>query len=185
MVSLMRSLPDRHGFAYLSLLFIVALLGVGLAGGGVVWELRSRREKEADLLFMGAEFRHAIDSYYDTSPAAAKQYPQRFEDLLEDRRFPNPKRHLRRVYRDPFTLKQDWGLVVINGRLVGVYSLAAGRPIRQGGFTGADATFAGARSYSDWHFVALNLASAAPTPPPDPAAAAPAAISRPAVAARR
>lgn len=165
--------PRVRGFAYLVLLFMVALLGVGLAAAGVVWDLRSRREKEAELLFVGAEFRRAIDAYYEGSPTVAKQYPQRLEDLLEDRRFPNPRRYLRRVYRDPLTYAPVWGLIIINGRLVGVYSMAPGTPIRQGGFLGPESSFAGARSYADWRFAAANLAVAPPAPGPDPVISAP------------
>jgi type II secretory pathway pseudopilin PulG len=166
---------QARGFAYLVLLFMVALLGVGLAAAGVVWDLRVRREKEADLLFIGAQFRHAIDAYYDGSPTAAKQYPQSIDDLLEDKRFPNARRYLRRLYRDPFTNAPTWGLIVVNGRLVGVYSLAPGVPVRQSGFLGPEAGFIGAHSYADWRFVGLNAAG---TPPPlntDPAAPATAA----------
>jgi len=165
MVRITASAGRARGLAYLSLLFLLLLMGLGLAAAGVVWELRSRREKEAELLFIGAQFRRAIDAYYDGSPAAAKQYPQRFEELVEDRRFPNPRRYLRRVYADPFTAKTDWGLVVINGRLVGVYSLAPGKPVRQAGFAGPNAGFAGSQSYADWRFVALNLANAPPALP--------------------
>jgi type II secretory pathway pseudopilin PulG len=170
MVTNLRRRPRARGFTYLLLMFLVVLLGVGLASAGVVWDLRSRRDKEADLLFIGAQFRRAIDAYYDGSPTATKEYPRRFEDLLEDRRFANPRRHLRRVYRDPFTLKEDWGLIVIHGRLVGVYSLASGVPVKRGGFTGPESEFASAGRYADWRFVALNLAS---SPPADPAAVPP------------
>ena len=158
----------QGGFAYLWILFFVAFMGVGLAAAGVVWEVRVRREKEADLLFIGNEFRRAIADYYRLTPQAAKELPQRLEDLVEDRRGLVTRRHLRRVYRDPLTGSAEWGLTQIGGRISGVYSLAAGVPIRQGGFAAADARFEGARRYADWRFVADGVALLAPpaaTPP--------------------
>jgi hypothetical protein len=169
MVAQPRLLRRQRGVAYLILLFMVVLLGVGLAAGGTVWQLHARREKEAELLFIGDEVRRAIDGFYDGSPAAAKDYPQRLEDLLEDRRLPLPKRYLRRIYADPFSYKADWGLVVVNNRLIGIYSLAPGTPITKSGFSVADSTFAGAKSYGDWRFISINAASA----PPMPASVAP------------
>jgi len=162
--------PSRErGFAYLAVLFLVVLLGVGLAAGGVVWELRARREKEIELLFIGAQVRQAIDAYYDASPTAAKQYPKRIDDLLEDHRFPIPKRYLRRLYRDPFTYKPEWGLIVVQNQLVGVYSLSPGVPVKHDGFAAPDSGFIGAHSYADWQFLAINLAGSPPTPAVDPA----------------
>ncbi|MDB5804009.1 MAG: hypothetical protein JWN73_1331 [Betaproteobacteria bacterium] len=155
----------QRGVAYLILLFMVVLLGVGLAAGGTVWQLHARREKEAELLFIGDEVRRAIDGYYENSPAAAMDYPQRLEDLLEDRRLPLTKRYLRRIYVNPFSNKVDWGLVVVNNRLIGIYSQAAGTPITRSGFSTADSTFGSAKSYSDWRFISLNAASTPPMPP--------------------
>ena len=158
----------QGGFAYLWILFFVSFMGVSLAAAGVVWEVRVRREKEADLLFIGAEFRRAITDYYRLTPQAAKELPQRLEDLVEDRRGLVTRRHLRRVYRDPVTGSNEWGLTLIGGRISGVYSLAAGVPIRQGGFAAADARFEGARRYADWRFVAEVVAVLPPagTAPP-------------------
>jgi hypothetical protein len=171
-----------RGIVYLILLFAVALLGVGLAAGGEVWQLHARREREAELLFIGDEVRHAIDAYFDATPGAAKEYPQRVEDLLEDRRYQVPRRYLRRLYLDPFSAKPEWGLIMVSGRLVGIYSLAAGKPVKQGGFTGPDTAFAGADNYQDWRFMAQNLATAPPVQPgaapaPSPNARAAAAIA--------
>jgi len=156
----------QRGVAYLILLFMVVMLGVGLAAGGTVWQLHARREKEAELLFIGAEFRRAIDAYYEGSPSAAKDYPRRLEDLLEDRRFPIPRRYLRHIYADPFSYKTDWGLIIVQERLIGIYSRAEGKPIMQGGFSGPEVAFGGAKSYGDWRFVSLNAASAPPLPAP-------------------
>jgi hypothetical protein len=160
-----------HGFAYLWLLFLVAALGVSLAAGGVLWELRVRREKEADLLAIGNEFRRAIGDYYRLTPQAAKELPAKLDDLVLDRRGPAPRRHLRRIYRDPLTGQAAWGLVAVEGRISGVYSLAPGVPVKQGGFGDEDSTFEGARRYADWRFViAVTPPATAAAPPGAPAA---------------
>jgi type II secretory pathway pseudopilin PulG len=154
-----QQLRARHararGFVYVWLLFAVAFIGATLAAAGVVWEVRVRRDKEADLLFIGAEFRRAIADYYRLTPQAAKELPQKLEDLLEDKRGPAVRRHLRRLYRDPLTGGAEWGLVAQQGRITGVYSLAHGMPIRQDGFRDDDSSFKGARRYADWRFVAV------------------------------
>jgi len=153
----------RRGFVYLWVLFFVAAMGVSLAAGGVLWELRVRREKERDLLAIGAEMRRAIADYYRLTPQAAKELPQRLEDLLEDKRGPALRRHLRRIYADPLTGRAEWGLVAVQGRIMGVYSLAPGVPVIRGGFSEAEQAFASATRYADWRFMAPDVvAPAAP-----------------------
>jgi type II secretory pathway pseudopilin PulG len=68
------------GFTYLGLLIAVALMGIGLALIGDVWSTTVKRERERELLFVGAQFRQAIRRYYDGSPGV-KQYPRKLEDL--------------------------------------------------------------------------------------------------------
>jgi hypothetical protein len=164
------------GFVYVWLLFAVAFIGASLAAAGVVWEVRVRREKEADLLFIGAEFRRAIADYYRLTPQAAKELPQKLEDLLEDKRGPAVRRHLRRLYRDPISGGTEWGIVAAQGRVMGVYSLARGTPIRQDGFRDDESGFKGARRYADWRFVA---AVSVPAPQTGQGTAVPAAGSPP------
>lgn len=98
----------ENGFVYLWALFAVALAGIVMAGTGQVWQAKSQREKEAELLYVGEEFRKAIMSYYNTGP---KQYPESLEDLLQDKRTPAIKRHLRKIYTDPITNTTEWGIV--------------------------------------------------------------------------
>ena len=44
-------------------------------------------------------------------------------------------RHLRRLYRDPLTGSADWGVVKgPDGGVIGVYSQAPGKPLKQDGF---------------------------------------------------
>ena len=139
------------GFTYLWLLFAVAGLGLLHGVAAEAWDSAARREREAELLFVGGQFARALHSYHERSPAAQKQYPLRLEELLEDRRFPEPRRHLRKLYRDPLARGAEWGLVKSGGRIVGVHSQSAGQPMRTH-FSGRFAAFAGAQRYSEWVF---------------------------------
>lgn len=154
----MRSGNTRHpralcqrGFGYLLVLFALAAVGLALAGVGQVWHTTAQREKEAELLFIGNQFRQAIGTYYAQTPGATRQYPARLEDLLEDKRFAVPRRHLRKLYRDPMTGTTQWGLAKAGDRIMGVYSMAEGTAFKTD-FQGRDASFAGATQYQQWVF---------------------------------
>ncbi|MHB1248231.1 MAG: type II secretion system protein [Polaromonas sp.] len=158
--------PAQSGFTYLFVLMLIALIGMGLAAVGTLWHTESQRAREADLLFIGDQYRQAIRSYYELDPAQPR-LPQSIDDLLEDARRPNIVRHLRRAYRDPFT---GGKLALIrtpegNG-IVGVYSLAAGRPFKTKGFLAEYAPFSGADSYAKWRFVYMLPVASAQSPAP-------------------
>lgn len=102
-------MPRREsGFVYLWALFGVTLAGIVMAGVGQVWQVKAQREKEAELLYVGEQFRKAIMSYYNTG---TKQFPETLEELLEDKRTPAIKRHLRKIYTDPVTNTTEWGII--------------------------------------------------------------------------
>lgn len=102
-------MPRREsGFVYLWALFSVVLAGVVMAGVGQVWQVKAQREKEAELLHVGEQFRKAIMSYYNTG---TKQFPETLEELIEDKRAAATKRHLRKIYIDPVTNTTEWGIV--------------------------------------------------------------------------
>ena len=144
----------QYGFTYLSLLFFVAVLGVGLAATAVSWQSARQREKERELLFIGSEFRDAIALYYNRSPGAIKEFPRDLNDLIKDSRYPNIQRYLRRIYRDPMTGKVQWGMVAApGGGIMGVYSLSKDVPIKKTGFIERQKGFSDANGYADWKFV--------------------------------
>src|ERR1700730_5398969 len=91
---------NSGGFTYIGLLIAVVVMGLALSAVGTVWRTQAQREREQELLFIGREFRTAIASYYGSG---AHQYPQSIDDLLEDKRWPEPRHHLRRLYVDPMT----------------------------------------------------------------------------------
>lgn len=142
------------------MLAVVAVSGALMLAVGEVYSRSVQREKEAELLFIGRQFRNAIAAYYERSPGT-QQYPASLEELVQDKRFPMVTRHLRRIYADPFTGKPEWGLVSSpDGRIMGVHSLSDREPIKQANFAQDHAGLAGARKYSQWRFEYV------PPPPP-------------------
>ena len=145
--------PRELGFTYVWLLIAVALMALGLAAVGEVASTAAKREREAELLFVGDQFARAIAEYRASSPGAA-QYPQTLEELLADKRYPNARRYLRRVYPDPMTGRADWGLVRgPGGGIVGVHSQSLERPLKIANFPRGYESFTGAGMYSAWRFV--------------------------------
>ena len=156
----------EKGFIFIWALFAVALLGVIMAGIGQVWQTKTQREKEQELLFVGEQFHKAIMSYYNNATGGPKQYPESLEDLLLDDRSSTPKRHLRKIFLDPMTNSFKWGLVtepapkqtteinLIDGAgIIGVYSRSQKVPIKVKNFPDEYANFSKAESYQDWQFV--------------------------------
>jgi type II secretory pathway pseudopilin PulG len=142
------------GYTYIGLLLLIAIMTVGLAAIGEVWRTSVQRDKEAELLFVGEEFRRAITLYYDSTPGAVKQLPRTLEELLRDRRYPTVRRYLRKIYRDPITGTQEWGLIKGEGdTIVGVHSVSQGAPFKRAGFPSQYESFSTARTYADWRFV--------------------------------
>jgi type II secretory pathway pseudopilin PulG len=144
----------ERGIVYMGLLVLIAVLGLGIMEAASVWSTTKRREQEAELLFVGGQYRDAIAHYYQSAQGSA--YPESLEALLEDKRVAYTLRHLRRLYPDPLTGKTDWELVKSpKGGIMGVYSKALGKPLKQGGFDRPNQEFAAKDSYQDWRFVYL------------------------------
>jgi type II secretory pathway pseudopilin PulG len=171
----------QRGFLLIGVMVGFALIALG---GALVAQRVSdqrQREKELELLFIGEQFRAAILSYWKDSPTGAHSWPVRLEDLLEDRRFPAARRHLRQIYADPISGSRSWGLVNQGAAVVGVYSEGPGTPFRQAGFTPLQKGFDGATRYADWRFIAEPppaAASGAATNPAPPRPAPPKAVVR-------
>lgn len=140
----MRRGNSASGFTYLTALLLVAAIGFGLTAIVEIWSQTRQREKEAELVWIGNQYRQAIGLYYHRSPGALKRYPEKLEDLLQDARFPSTQRYLRKPYKDPLTTKAEWGLVAApGGGIMGIYSLSDAKSLK---------TALGAR-YTDWRFV--------------------------------
>jgi type II secretory pathway pseudopilin PulG len=158
--------PPR-GLTYLALLFAVAATGATLAATASLWSHTQQREREAQLLWAGEQYRRAIVAYARFAADDANRYPATLQDLLLDPRSAAPRRFLRRLHHDPMTGSTDWALIRdVHGRIVGVNSRSAKEPFKRAGFGAEQRGFERARRYADWRFTAV----AEPVPVPSPAA---------------
>jgi len=146
---------QRHcaGLVLLGVLLLLSLAALSALVAGEVWAAAVQREREEQLLFVGEQYRRAIESYYRATPGRVKTLPNSLSVLLEDDRFPMPVRHLRLLYPDPLNEQSEWGLVKIDSGIVGVYSSSTLTPLKRRGFPGRYAHFEDAKDYKQWRFV--------------------------------
>ena len=153
------------GFTFVFVMVLVAAIGLALTAYAQATSHASQRQREAQLLWVGEQFRQAIGLYYERTPGLSRQYPAKLEDLLRDTRFLTVQRYLRTIYRDPMTGRPEWGLVPApGGGIMGVYSLSNARPIKTGRFRIRESSFANATSLSDWKFTYEPLSMRIPSP---------------------
>lgn len=158
-------LRSQRGMALFTVLLAIMVIGLMLSLAGQTWSEVMQREREEELLFRGEQYRRAIESYYLTGHGGMGNYPRTLEDLLKDPRSLETKRHLRKLYLDPFT-NEEFELISAGGgvtgesataqsvdRIKGVRSSSSLKPFRQDGFPEEYATFKGATSYSKWEFL--------------------------------
>lgn len=144
----------QHGFTLVAVLAALFLLALSTQKVMTMVSQQAQREREADLLRIGAAYASAIGSYYELSPGVVKRWPPSLEALADDRRFVTLQRHLRRLYADPITRSSDWGVVAApDGGIAGVYSRSDLEPIRVAGDQLAALGMTDAKRYSDWKFV--------------------------------
>jgi type II secretory pathway pseudopilin PulG len=175
-----RGNPRATGLAYIGLLVAIVIIGAALAAVGEVWTIQSQREREVELLFRGDALRTAIGYYVSVSPGSVARYPQDLQDLVQDPRWPQIKRYLRRVYEDPMTGAADWTLIrAPDGGIMGVASSSKDAPIKRQGFNGVDGLFADASCYCDWQFIYQPRGARFGLPIPAPTPAKPPTITGP------
>ena len=121
-------------------------------------------------MFVGDQYRRAIESYWRASPGPVKELPRSLDDLLHDRRFPMPVRHLRRAYGDPNDEEANWGIVKVANGIAGVHSTSDAVPLKKTGFPTRYRAFEHATAYRDWRFLAEvpNGAATVRQPPRPP-----------------
>jgi hypothetical protein len=94
-----------------------------------VWSLTRQRAAEEELLFVGDQYRKAIQRYYMSAPAGTRRtLPASLDDLLDDDRSLVPVHHLRRLYPDPITGSTEWGALRIGDRIAGADQNARAHP---------------------------------------------------------
>lgn len=145
--------PGQQGFTLVGTLLIVAILALVAAGSVRLGALVHRRHAEQQLLDEGMAFSVALGLYARATPPGQPDAPLTLQELLKDPRLPSRLRHLRKIFMDPLTGSEQWGLERDeNGRIMAVYSLAGGEPIKRAGFEPRFSDFGGKKSYQDWKF---------------------------------
>lgn len=143
----------QSGFTYLMVMALVAMLALSLSVVGPRWADETQRDREQELLKVGALYAQAIKSYYDASPGSLKQYPPDLQSLLVDTRFVGMRRHIRRLYSDPLQPTRPWGVIHgEDGRLRGVFSQDERTPFRRVSLQSDLLDLSAANRYSQWLF---------------------------------
>lgn len=147
-----------RGFTYLSLIILVAIIGLVAAATLKLGAVIQRSRAEQQLLDIGAAFSDALQSYADATPPGMSPQPRSLNDLLRDPRLPGLRRHLRQIYVDPMTGKAEWGIVYLGEKagVLAVYSLSDAKPVKISNFPPRFAGLAGKQKISDWRFAAMR-----------------------------
>jgi type II secretory pathway pseudopilin PulG len=162
----------QNGFTMLAVLAAMFLSALAANTVMVNVSQQDTREREVQLMQVGALYRQAIKDYYDMSPGSEKQWPKTLNDLTYDARFVDVRRHLREVYLDPITRSDDWGLITIEngGRtgISGVYSKSTEQPLHT-----AAASFSGFEMPSASQYVERRFEYVPPAATPPASAGSP------------
>ncbi|MFZ5875204.1 MAG: type II secretion system protein [Nitrospirota bacterium] len=132
-------------------LFAIVLVGLSMMGANKQWTTMMQREREAELLFRGHQYRRAVASYVESVPGA-RQYPPSVEALLKDPR--TSKRHLRTGYLDPITGGPFLAVQcpTLTDRFKGVVSSSNSPALKHDNFPADYEQFRSAGSYRGWVF---------------------------------
>ncbi len=138
---------NQRGVTYLSMMFVIVVLGITLMAIGRQWSVTVTRDREQELLFRGNRIKAAIEAYaadYQVKKAfRANVYPLTLTQLTE-----GPKRYLQVAYKDPMT-GRDFDLIKVSGQIQGVRSRGKGTPLDQ-------VHFKGAKTYAEVAFQAAS-----------------------------
>lgn len=141
------------GFALMAALVTIAIAAAGSLAALRYSAAQQQREKEAWLLFVGNEYRVALERYAAAGQGTPAHGPRELEDLLVDRRGSTPLHHLRRLYPDPMTGRADWVLLRdASGGISALHSNSSQAPMRRTGFAAHEKDFERAKTYRGWVF---------------------------------
>lgn len=156
----------QRGVVLMGLMVLLALAGLALLQFTESVAGARQREREAQLLWVGMQYQQALESYYRSTPGLVKHLPVSLEELLRDSRFPNPVRHLRKLYPDPLQPDVPWAILKRGNQIIGVYSRSDDAPMRRSGFPAGLESFEGATQYSAWRFLFVPRAANGSAPAP-------------------
>lgn len=146
------------GFTYLSLIILVAIIGLVAASALKLGSVLQRSRAEQELLDIGAAFSDALQSYAEATPAGQPPQPPSLKELLKDSRLPGVRRHLRKLFVDPMTGKAEWGIVYLGDKIgvLAVYSLSDAKPVKIGNFPTRFQGLESKEKISAWRFAATG-----------------------------
>ena len=97
----MRPSPAEYGFTLIAVLLALALFTSGIAAAATVWHTAVQRSKEADLVFIGGEFKRAIESYYFATRARSGSRGKRWRTFCSTRAFRHRAPPAQDLHRPP------------------------------------------------------------------------------------
>ena len=144
-----------RGFTYIGLMILLAIMALVAAAGLKMGSVLQRAAAEEELLEIGAQFSEALRSYAAATPPGKPTQPPSLKELLKDPRYPNVRRHLRKIFVDPMTGKAEWGIVYLGDKVgvLGVYSLSTAKPLKVANFDVRFVNLENRDKISDWKFL--------------------------------
>jgi type II secretory pathway pseudopilin PulG len=110
---------NDRGYAMAALLVGMAIMAIMLSVAMPVWRTAVQREREAELIFRGEQYAHAIEIFQRRNGG----FPQSLDVLVKTRA-------IRKAYKDPMT-GEDFQPVYV-GQMIGGVPVAPGQPGRGG-----------------------------------------------------
>ena len=98
----------ERGYAMAALLMALSVMAIMLSVAMPVWRTAAQREREAELIFRGEQYAHAIELYSRRNGG----YPPSL-DVLEKGRF------IRKLYKDPMSGESDFQPVFVGQQIAG------------------------------------------------------------------
>ena len=159
-------LHNQRGSSLFLVLLAVVIIGLTAGLAGNTWSNVMQQVRESELLFRGDQYRRAIESYYQSAHAGVQgRYPAKLEDLLKDPRSLQMRRHLRKLYLDPFS-GEEFELIQVGGNVTGTIGASSSlggikgvrsksrlEPFKKDFFPIEYETFKGKQVYAEWEFV--------------------------------
>lgn len=116
MTSPSRANGTQGGYALLFVLFLVALVLIGASTAVLSQLTEGRREREAQMIWRGKQYQHAIARYYHKFG----RFPTSIDDLVKVQN--GEMRFLRQAYKDPMNAEDgSWRFIYVtpSGQLIG------------------------------------------------------------------
>lgn len=118
-----RGATRPRGFTYLWLLLLVAIGSVSLVALGQLWHTTGQRERERELIFRGEQIARGLAAFHAASGVGPPRWPRTLDEVVQDKRGPVDRHHLRQRYADPMAPDGQWALITDGqGGITGVHS---------------------------------------------------------------